>query len=179
MGFISGSGEPPSPDRLALSQVLSWAWWAFGTRGMWAEETGIWCLGWRPESAAAGVGLCRPQSCGHLLGGWPCPPPSPSTSGPISCLCSSGCWPALGPRACRCCGGQEGRGVASARAPILSWPKGGCCASGAPFPSAHSHRFPRAGGHDQPLPGASPEGRLVGVAPLSGVQIGSRGLSQP
>lgn len=69
--------------------------------------------------------------------------------------------------------------MASASTPILSCPEGGCCASRAPLSSAHHHRFPRAGGHDQPLPGASPEGWLVGVAPRSGVQTRSRGLSQP
>lgn len=40
------------------------------------------------------------------------------------------------------------------------------------------HRSPRAGGHDQSLPGASLEGRLGGVALLSGVQPGSCGLCQ-
>ena len=43
MGFISGSGEPPSPVWAALSR----AWWAVRARGMRAEGTGIWCLGWR------------------------------------------------------------------------------------------------------------------------------------
>lgn len=50
VGLISGSGEPPSPAWAALS----WAWWAVRARGMWAEETGIWHLGWRPRWAAAG-----------------------------------------------------------------------------------------------------------------------------
>lgn len=40
------------------------------------------------------------------------------------------------------------------------------------------HRSPRAGGHDQSLPGASLEGRLGGVALLSGVQPGFCGLCQ-
>lgn len=65
--------------------------------------------------------------------------------------------------------GGEGRGVCKCP-PSCPGPRGVLCLH---------HRSLRAGGHDQPLPGASLEGQLGGVAPLSGVQPGSCGLCQP
>lgn len=121
MGFISGSGEPPSPARPALSRAC----WVVRVRGMWAEETGVWRLGRRPGWAAAGVGLCWPQSCGRLLGGWPCPRPAPALqpSHPSVQLRVL-----AGPRALEPTHAAEVRRGGAWRLqvpPVLSWPTGG------------------------------------------------------
>ena len=91
MGFISGSGEPPSPVWAALSQ----AWWAVRARGMRAEETGIWCLGWRPGWAAAEGRALLASVLWSPSGGLAVSPTQLQHFSPITRLCRLGCW--LGP----------------------------------------------------------------------------------
>lgn len=93
VGFISGSGEPPSPARPALS----WACWVVRVRGMWAEETGIWCLGWRPGWAAAGGWALLASVLWSPSGRLAVSPAQLLHFSPITRLCSLGCWPGPDP----------------------------------------------------------------------------------